>query len=57
MWNDCSVSSERPDGWESVSGTLRNLYRAGKLRVVRFGRAVRVPEGELERLCREESHR
>jgi excisionase family DNA binding protein len=36
---------------------LRNLYRAGKLRVVRLGRAVRVPERELERLCREEFRR
>jgi excisionase family DNA binding protein len=30
---------------------LRKLYRTGALRVVRFGRAVRIPEKELERLA------
>ncbi len=33
---------------------LKKLQRLGRLRVVRIGRAVRVSEQELERLCREE---
>ena len=33
---------------------LRKLQREKRLRVIRLGRAVRVNEGELERLCREE---
>ena len=36
---------------------LRKLQRAGRLKVVRLGRAVRVSEGELERLVREEFSR
>lgn len=36
---------------------LKKLQRAGRLRIVRLGRAVRVSEHELERLCREEVHR
>jgi excisionase family DNA binding protein len=30
---------------------LRKLYRAGRLRIVRIGRVVRVAEEELARLC------
>lgn len=33
---------------------LRKLQRRGRLRVVRLGRAVRITEQELDRLCREE---
>lgn len=33
---------------------LKRLRRRGVLRVVRLGRAVRVSELELDRLCREE---
>ena len=33
---------------------LKKLQRQGRLRVVRLGRAVRISEQELERLCREE---
>ena len=33
---------------------LKRLQRQGRLRVVRLGRAVRVSEQELERLCRDE---
>jgi excisionase family DNA binding protein len=36
---------------------LRKLQRAGRLRVVRLGRAVRISEQELTRLCREEFQR
>jgi excisionase family DNA binding protein len=36
---------------------LRKLQRAGRLRVVRLGRAVRISTQELERLCREEFQR
>jgi len=36
---------------------LRKLQRQGRLRVVRLGRAVRVSERELERLCCEEFRR
>jgi len=36
---------------------LKKLQRSGRLHVVRLGRAVRVSERELERLCREESRR
>ena len=36
---------------------LRNLQRAGRLRVVRLGRAVRISEHEIERICREEFRR
>jgi excisionase family DNA binding protein len=36
---------------------LRKLQSVGRLRVVRLGRAVRVSEQELERLCREEFRR
>ena len=32
---------------------LKRLHRAGRIRVVRLGRAVRVPEAEVERLVRE----
>jgi excisionase family DNA binding protein len=32
---------------------LRRLARSGHLKVVRIGRAVRIPAAELERLCRE----
>ena len=33
---------------------LEKMYRAGSLRVVRLGpRVVRIPEEELNRLCRE----
>jgi excisionase family DNA binding protein len=34
---------------------LKRLQRTGRLRVVRLGRAVRVSEQELDRLCREEA--
>jgi excisionase family DNA binding protein len=33
---------------------LRKLQQGGRLHVVRLGRAVRVSEQELQRLCREE---
>jgi excisionase family DNA binding protein len=33
---------------------LKKLQRQGRLRIVRLGRAVRVSEQELERICREE---
>ena len=33
---------------------LKKLQRQRRLRVVRLGRAVRISEQELERLCREE---
>ena len=33
---------------------LKKLRRDGRLHVVKLGRAVRVSEQELERLCREE---
>jgi excisionase family DNA binding protein len=33
---------------------LKKLHRKRRLRIVRLGRAVRVSEQELERLCREE---
>jgi len=33
---------------------LKRLQRQGRLRVVRLGRAIRVTEQELERLCRDE---
>lgn len=33
---------------------LRRLQQSGRLRVVRLGRAIRISEQELERLCREE---
>lgn len=33
---------------------LKKLRRQGRLRVVRLGRALRVTEEELDRLCREE---
>ena len=36
---------------------LRKLQGAGQLRVVRLGRAIRVSQAELERLCREEFRR
>lgn len=36
---------------------LKKLQRQGRLRVVRLGRAIRISEQELERLCREEFHR
>jgi excisionase family DNA binding protein len=36
---------------------LKKLQRQGRLRIVRLGRAVRVSEQELERLCREEFRR
>ena len=36
---------------------LKKLQRNGRLRIVRLGRAVRVSELELERLCREEFRR
>jgi excisionase family DNA binding protein len=32
---------------------LRRLERSGRLKVVRIGRAVRIREEDLERLCRE----
>ncbi len=34
---------------------IKRLCRRGAIRVVRLGRAVRIPEHEIERLCREES--
>jgi len=33
---------------------LKKLRRQGRLRVVQLGRAVRVSQQEIERLCREE---
>jgi excisionase family DNA binding protein len=33
---------------------LKKLQRSGRLHIVRLGRAVRVSERELERLCRGE---
>ena len=33
---------------------LKRLQRQGRLRVIRLGRAIRVSEQELERLCRDE---
>ena len=33
---------------------MKKLRRQGRLHVVKLGRAVRVSEQELERLCREE---
>jgi excisionase family DNA binding protein len=36
---------------------LKKLQRNGRLHVVRLGRAVRVSERELDRLCREEFQR
>lgn len=33
---------------------LKKLQRRGRLKVVRLGRAIRISEQELERLCREE---
>ena len=36
---------------------LKKLQRQGRLRVVRLGRAIRISEQELERLCREEFRR
>jgi excisionase family DNA binding protein len=36
---------------------LKRLQRAGRLRVIRLGRAVRISEQELQRLCREEFQR
>jgi excisionase family DNA binding protein len=33
---------------------LKKLQRQGRLKVVRLGRAIRVSEQELDRLCREE---
>jgi excisionase family DNA binding protein len=36
---------------------LKKLQRQGRLKVVRLGKAVRVSEQELERLCREEFNR
>ncbi len=32
---------------------LKKLQRSGALQIVRLGRAVRVSEHEIERLCRE----
>ena len=32
---------------------LKKLQRCGRLRIVRLGRAVRISEHEIERLCRE----
>jgi excisionase family DNA binding protein len=32
---------------------LRRLYASGRLRVVRLGRAVRIPQQEVERVGRE----
>ena len=32
---------------------LKKLQRDGRLKVVRLGRAVRISEDEVERLCRE----
>ena len=32
---------------------LKRAYRAGRLRIVRLGRAVRVPAQEVERVVRE----
>lgn len=32
---------------------LKKAYRRGKLRIVRLGRAVRIPEQEVDRLVRE----
>ena len=34
---------------------LKKLQRQGQLKVVRIGRAVRISEHELERLCRGEA--
>jgi excisionase family DNA binding protein len=36
---------------------LKKLQRKGRLHIVRLGRAVRVSDQELERLCREEFRR
>jgi excisionase family DNA binding protein len=36
---------------------LKKLQRNGRLHIVRLGRAIRVSERELERLCREEFRR
>lgn len=36
---------------------LRKLQHAGALRVIRLGRAVRVPKGEIERLYRQGGQR
>ena len=36
---------------------LKKLQRLGRLQVVRLGRAVRVSEQEVERLCREGAQR
>ena len=33
---------------------IKKLQRQGRLKVVRLGRAIRISEQELERLCREE---
>ena len=33
---------------------LKRLRRQGRLRAIRLGRAIRVSEQELDRLCREE---
>ncbi len=32
---------------------LKRLQRQGRIRVIRLGRAVRISEQELERLCRD----
>lgn len=34
---------------------LKKLQRTGRLRVVHLGRAVRITEQELDRLCREDT--
>jgi len=49
------VSLRRAAALLSVSPAfLKKLQRQGRLRIVRLGRAVRVSEQEIERLCREE---
>ena len=34
---------------------LKKAYRTGRVRVVRFGRAVRIPAEEIDRLARDAS--
>jgi len=33
---------------------IKRLCRRGSVRVIRLGRAVRIPEREIERLCRQD---
>lgn len=44
---------EAASTWGVSREFVKRLYRRGELQVVRFGRVVRIPQHELERIARQ----